>query len=214
MSKTKSTKKYKLNPLAIVALVLCALIAVYCGTTAWLTSGTPLNPLRLTSLQDFVYTVETSTNGGTSWSAQSDVLEFIVDNSGNLVNKSDNTKKLTDYSFKAVQDGNGVAFARIRVSQEWLKSDGTRLQGEYNLPFIVAESDKLFDNRFNDGFVYYKGAFPLSDNGVVVFSGFDTANFDTSAIPDGVTLRIDVTVDAVQFNRYQQFWGIDALPWR
>lgn len=214
MSKTKTTKKYKLNPLAVVALVLCALIAVYCATTAWLTSGVPLNPLRLTSLQDFVYTVETSVNGGTSWSEQTDVLEFIVDNSGNLVNKSDNTKKLTDYSFKAIQDGNGVAFARVRISQEWMKSDGTRLQGEYNLPFIVAENDKLFDNRFNDGFVYYKGAFPLSDNGVVVFSGFDCANFDASAIPDGVTLRIDITVDAVQFNRYQQFWGIEALPWR
>lgn len=214
MSKTKSTKKYKLNPLAVVALVLCALIAVYCGTTAWLTSGTPLNPLRLTSLQDFVYSIEVSTNGGENWAPQSGVLEFKVDSNGNLVNKNDNTKKVSDYSFRAVQEGNGVAFTRVRISQEWVKSDGTRLQGEYNLPFELATNDKLFDNRFNDGFVYYKGAFPLSNDGVVIFSGFDTANFDTSAIPADVTLRIDVTVDAVQFNRYQQFWGIDALPWR
>lgn len=212
MSKTKSTKKHKLNPLAVVALVLCALIAVYCGTTAWLTSGTPLNPLRLTSLQDFVYNIYVKTSSDTDWSLQTAPLEFTLNNSGELVTSSG--KKLSDYSFKAVQTGNGVAFTRVRISQEWIASDGTRLQGEYNLPFIVAESDKLFDNRFNDGYVYYKGAFPLSNDGVVVFSGFDTANFDTSAIPSDVTLRIDVTVDAVQFNRYQQFWGIDALPWR
>ncbi|MBR2956639.1 MAG: hypothetical protein IKL41_05995 [Clostridia bacterium] len=204
MSKTKSTKKYKLNPLAVVALVLCALIAVYCGTTAWLTSGVPLNPLRLTSLQDFVYSIEVSTNGGETWAPKSEVLTFAKEDIGNLAN----------VCFRVKQAGNGVAFTRVRISQEWVTSDGKRLQGEYNLPFIVAENDKLFDNRFTDGFVYYKGAFPISDEGVEIFSGFDFANFDTSAIPSGVTLRIDVTVDAVQFNRYQQFWGIDALPWR
>lgn len=212
MSKTKSTKKYKLNPLAVVALVLCALIAVYCGTTAWLTSGAPLNPLRLTSLEDFVYNIYVKTPSDTDWSQQTEPLEFTLNTSGELVTSSG--KKLSDYSFKAVQSGNGVAFTRVRISQEWVKADGTRLQGEYNLPFIVAENNKLFDNRFNDGFVYYAGAFPLSDDGVEVFSGFDTSNFDTSAIPSDVTLRIDITVDAVQFNRYQQFWGIDTLPWR
>lgn len=204
MGKSKNTKKYKLNPLAVVALVLCALIAVYCGTTAWLTSGTPLNPLRLVNLQDFVYTIDVSTDGGKTWDSKEDVLTFAKNDIGNLSN----------VCFKVKQTGNGVAFTRVRISQEWIASDGKRLQGEYNLPFIVAENDKLFDNRFNDGFVYYEGAFPINDEGVEIFSGFDSANFDSSAIPDGVTLRIDITVDAVQFNRYQQFWGIDALPWR
>ena len=220
MSKTKTTKKYKLNPLAVVALVLCALIAVYCGTTAWLTSGTPLNPLRLTSLQDFAYTIQVSTDGGTNWAPQTGVLEFAVDANGNLVNKADSNKKLSDYSFKIVQEGNGVAFTRVRVSQEWVVLDTNgnvtqRLQGEYNLPFVIADEAKFFDNRFNDGYVDYKGAFPANGE-AVVFSGFNTANFDTSVIDteDNITLRIDVTVDAVQFNRYQQFWGIETLPWR
>lgn len=215
MSKTKSTKKYKLNPLAVIALVLCALIAVYCGTTAWLTSGVPLNPLRLTSLQDFVYSIYVKTPSDTDWSQPSGPLEFTVDSNGNLVNKADNTKKISDYSFKVVQTGNGVAFARVRISQEWV-ADGTRLQGEYNMPFDLAVNDKLFDNRLNDGYVYYAGAFPVSEDGVVIFSGFDIANFDTSALSaySDVTLSIDVTVDAVQFNRYQQLWGMDSLPWR
>ncbi|MBQ6932180.1 MAG: hypothetical protein IJN38_08640 [Clostridia bacterium] len=210
MSKTKSTKKYKLNPLAVVALVLCALIAVYCGTTAWLTSGVPLNPIRLVSLEDFAYTIEVSTDGGATWAPQDDVLTFEKSEIGNLAN----------VCFKVKQTGNGVAFTRVRISQEWVVLDNSgkvteRLQGAYNLPFELAENnDKLFDNRSNDGFVYYAGAFPLNNNGVEIFSGIDMGNFDTSVIEDNVTLHIDVTVDAVQFNRYQQFWGIDTLPWR
>ena len=222
MSKTKTTKKYKLNPLAVVALVLCALIAVYCGTTAWLTSGTPLNPLRLTSLQDFVYTIEYSTDGA-NWKENDGPIAFKLNSSKELVtagnvttatpNNIVNDIKLSDLQFRVVQEGNGVAFTRVRVSQEWVGPNNTRLQGEYNLPFIISDETKLFDNRFNDGHVYYKGAFPANGE-EVIFSGFDSANFDTSAIPDGVTLRIDLTVDAVQFNRYQQFWGIATLPWR
>lgn len=219
MSKTKSTKKYKLNPLAVVALVLCALIAVYCGTTAWLTSGTPLNPLRLTSLQDFAYTIKVTYEENPEdddWILQNEELTFSLNEAKELVDK--NGEKLSDIQIKVIQEGNGVAFTRVRVSQEWVVLDENkivtqRLQGEYNLPFVVADETKLFDNRFNDGHVYYKGAFPANGE-AVIFSGFDSANFDTSAIPDGVTLSIDVTVDAVQFNRYQQFWGIDALPWR
>ncbi len=211
MSKSKNTKKFKLNPLAVVALVLCALIAVYCGTTAWITSGVPLNPLRLTSLQDFAYTIYVKTTDS-DWVPQSAPLEFKVNESGKLVTAAG--KEISDYSFKAVQTGNGVAFARVRISQEWVAADGIRFQGEYNMPFIVADKDKLLDNRFNDGYVYYKGAFPVGGVGVEFFSGFDKANFDTSAIPENVTLRLDITVDAVQFNRYQQFWGMDKLPWR
>lgn len=231
MSKTKSTKKYKLNPLAVIALVLCALIAVYCGTTAWLTSGVPLNPLRLTSLQDFVYSIEYSTDGE-NWKENDGPIAFKLNPSKELVTAGNKTTATPDniadninlsvVQFRVKQSGNGVAFTRVRISQEWVVLDDSgevtqRLQGEYNLPFELATNDKLFDNRVNDGFVYYKGAFPLSKDGVVVFSGFDTANFDTSAISaisDDVTLRIDVTVDAVQFNRYQQLWGMDSLPWR
>ncbi|MBQ8027603.1 MAG: hypothetical protein IJ261_05750, partial [Clostridia bacterium] len=53
-SKEKKNKKFRLNPLAIVALVICALAVVYTATTAWLT-GEPLNPIRFTTLEDFDY---------------------------------------------------------------------------------------------------------------------------------------------------------------
>lgn len=207
MSKTKTTKKFKLNPIAVIAVVLSALVAIYCVTTAWLTSGTPLNPLRLMNLQDFQYTVYVydSQNGG-EWVEQTEPLTFDADEINTLPN----------YRFKIVQQGSGVAFTRVRISQEWKLADGSRLQGEYNMPFKVAENKELFDNRLTDGYVYYMGAFPVGGDGVEIFSGFDSANFDTSALTayGDITLSIDVTVDAVQFNRYQQLWGMDSLPWR
>lgn len=201
MTRSDKTKKFKLNPVVIVALVLCALIAVYCGTTAWLTGGAPVNPIRFLALEDFEYTIEVSADGGTSWTEAENVITF---------SKSD-LENLENYRFRVKQTGNGAAFARVRLSHEWKKGD-VRLQGEYNLPFIV-NNEELYDNRVNDGYVYYAGVFPVNEE-TEIFSSFDTANFDSSAITDDVTLSINITVDAVQFNRYQQHWGMDALPWK
>ncbi|MBQ3602294.1 MAG: hypothetical protein IJA02_00475 [Clostridia bacterium] len=213
MSKTKTTKKFKLNPLAIVALVLCALVAVYCGTTAWITSGAPINPWHLTQLDDFHFTVTPSSSNG--------VLTYT------FTKNNVDISQLSGLSFTVEKTGNGVPFVRFRVSHEWTavdaNGDTVRLQGEYNLPFKLGTDGKLYDNRSADGFVYYAGSFPTGeDEKVEVFSGFDTASFDMSAISvaldagtyQSVTLKIDFTVDAVQFNRYRQVWGMNTLPWR
>ena len=210
MSKTKTTKKFKLNPLAIVALVLCALVAVYCGTTAWITGGAPINPIAFTQLDDFQF----KTNHQ---------QVFTVTFTENPID----TSALEGLNFTVTKTGNGVAFVRFRVSHEWtaVDKDGNtvRLQGEYNLPFKLGSDEKLYNNKTEDGFVYYAGSFPAGEEKTVeVFSGLDTANFDTSAISaaldagtyTSVTLKINFTVDAVQFNRYRQVWGMETLPWR
>lgn len=209
MSKTKTTKKFKLNPIAVVALVLCALIAVYCGTTAWITSGPPISPLSLTQLEDFKFTITPASDGA---------LTYTYNFESSTNNIEEINAQLAALNFSATKAGNGVAFARFRVSHEWTatKTDGTtvRLQGEYNLPFNLAANDKLLDNRTQDGYVYYIGAFPKET--VQIFNGLDVSDFDTSALSNyaSVTLSIDFTVDAVQFNRYSQVWGIENLPWR
>lgn len=218
MSRTKTTKKFKLNPLAIVALVLCALVAVYCGTTAWITSGTPINPLHLTQLDDFYF--EIAGSGKTTTYTFENTKDEDINN-----NINNNLSQLSALKFTATKTGNGVAFVRFRLSHEWTAVDSegntVRLQGEYNLPFKLGTDAKLYDNRAADGFVYYEGSFPTG-TAVEVFSGLDTASFDISAISaalaagtyESVTLKIDFTVDAVQFNRYRQVWGMNALPWR
>ncbi len=206
MSKTKKTKKFKLNPIAIIALVLCAVVAVYCGTTAWITSGAPINPLRFVQLQDFDYVVEYSTDSST-WTVINGTVDLDYDDVSSLEN----------IKIRVTQNGSGVAFARLRLVHEWKITNGntvSRLQSEQNLPFKI-NSAEFYDNRSADGFVYHIGDFDENEPSVVV-DGFDSSSFDDSALSSysNLTLTLNVTVDAVQFNRYSQIWKIDALPWR
>ncbi len=207
MSKQKSNKKFKLNPIAVAALVLCALVAVYCVTTAWITGSAPLNPIRFAQLQDFTYNIEVSKDSGASFSTQTEVLTY----------KSSELSDLNNLQVRIQQVGSGVAYIRVRISHEWLvtESDGstTRLQGGQHLPFVLA--DGVYDNRDVDGYIYIPTI--LSDGETYsIIEGFDSASVDFSPLAErsDVQLNIDIQVGAVQFNRYRQIWGVDHLPWR
>ena len=83
------------------------------------------------------------------------------------------------------------------------------------MPYTL-NSDLFTDSRNSDGYIYHKGALEEKDGYVEVINGFDSANFDASSISSlsgTVELAVNVSVDAVQFNRYQQIWGMDSLPW-
>ncbi len=215
MSKTINKKKFRLNPFAIAALVLCVLIVLYCGTTAWITGGAPLNPIRFTQLQDFSYDIEVL---GIDVEEGEEPI-YLVNEQGNpampITYNKDTIDKIDNLRVNVTEVGNGIAYVRVKVSHEWLLSDGTRLQGALDLPLEFSES--FYDNRDKDGYIYYKGAMPVNES-VAFITGFDSANFDVSAFDNetygNMKLRIDVYVDAVQFNRYRQIWGIDGLPWR
>ena len=210
---TKQNKKFKLNPLAIVALVICALAVIYCATTAWLT-GEPLNPLRLTTLEDFEYDVNV-------YFVQADgsTVAATPNANGSVAVNVDYTnpsseKYVGKLRVEIKQNGNGVAFTRVKISHEWFdESTDTRLQGAAYLPYEI-NTENFADKRNVDGYIYYKGAVPVNDD-ITGISGFDTADFDVSAVSSmsNVSLNINVTVDAVQFNRYQQIWDKDSLPW-
>ncbi len=201
MSKKANKKNKKLNPVAIAALVLCALIVVYCGTTAWITGGTPLNPARFIQLQDFDYAIA--------------VTGATVNQGEGIVFNEDNISSISDVRVGITQKGNGVAYMRVKISQEWLLTDGSRLQSELNLPFEL--SDDFYDNRSVDGYIYYKGTM-VPGQEYQLITGFDEASFDATAFDNdaykGLQLKVDVLVDAVQFNRYEAIWGLDSLPWR
>ncbi|MBQ3498379.1 MAG: hypothetical protein IJA87_04535 [Clostridia bacterium] len=222
----KNNKKFKLNPFAVVALVICALAVIYTATTAWLT-GEPLNPIRFTTLEDFdykmnvyflqddgtkIYVIQDSEDKGV-YTSLSGAIELNYSDSAapNYVSR---------LRAEIKQLGNGVAFSRVRVSHEWLyipsgSTEETRLQGDVNLPYTI-NNDEFADSRMTDGYLYHKGILDEGDGYIEVINGFDVANFDASAITalsGSVELSVNVTVDAVQFNRYQQFWGMTSRPW-
>ncbi len=221
----KKNKKFKLNPFAVVALVVCALAVIYTATTAWLT-GEPLNPIRFTSLQDFDYKMNVyfqQDDGTKIYVIQDseDKGEYTASSGAILLDYEDASAPnyVSRLRAEIKQLGNGVAFSRVKVSHEWLYTplDGekTRLQGEVNLPYTL-NAEKFVDKRMNDGYVYHIGSLDESKGYIEVVNGFDGANFDASAISalnGTVELSVNITVDAVQFNRCQQFWGTGSRPW-
>lgn len=221
----KQNKKFKLNPFAVVALVVCALAVIYSGTTAWLT-GEPINPIRFTQLEDFEYKMNVYflQDDGTKVYVVQDSADkgiYTASSGAVLLNYSDSSAENYVGRLRAdiKQVGNGVAFFRIKISHEILytPSEGaepTRLQGDPYLPYVI-NYDEFVDNRMSDGYIYHKG---ILDNGeeIEVVTGFDGAKFDfssISALSGEVELSVNITVDAVQFNRYQQFWGMSSRPW-
>ncbi len=222
---TKKNKKFKLNPFAVVALVVCALAVIYTATTAWLT-GEPLNPIRFTTLQDFDYKMNVyflQDDGTKTYVIQDSVDKGVYSSSAGAIKLDYTDSSAPNYVGKLraeiKQLGDGVAFSRVKVSHEWLYTpldgDETRLQGDVNLPYTI-NIDEFADNRMSDGYIYHKGIIEEGDGYIEVIQGFDGANFDASAISalsGTVELSVNITVDAVQFNRYQQFWGMTSRPW-
>lgn len=213
----KQNKKRRLNPLVIVALAICALAVIYSATTAWLTSSIP-NPIRFTQLEDFDYKMNIYFENG-----ESDVT-VVSDYDCNSAAISPIS---VDYSNPAAENyvdklrveirqvGSGVAYTRVRVSHEWINSVSGRLQGDSYLPYTVAAD--FVDKRDSDGYIYFNGVMSESEQYTAVIDGFNSSAFDASTVSSlsGETqLLINVSVDAVQFNRYQQIWGMDTIPWR
>ncbi len=212
---TKQNKKRRLNPLVIVALVICALAVIYSATTAWLTSSIP-NPIRFTQLEDFDYQMNVYFDGGNVVVSNFDCDSESIDPIS--VNYSDPSAAnyVGKLRVEIKQTGSGVAYTRVRVSHEWLNSVTGRLQGDSYLPFTV-NTEEFVDKRDSDGYIYFDGTMPANGDYMSVINGFDSAAFDASTVSSlsGETqLLINVSVDAVQFNRYQQIWGMDTIPWR
>ena len=49
----------------------------------------------------------------------------------------------------------------------------------------------------------------------MITDGFSAVNLDMEPFeaPTNATLKLVVEVDAVQINRYMQYWDIEKLPW-
>lgn len=212
---TKQNKKRRLNPFVIVALVLCALVVIYSSTTAWLTNSIP-NPIRFTQLEDFNYQVKIYFEGGETVATDFDVDSAAINPIEVNYTDSSAANYVGKLRVEIRQLGSGVAYSRVRVSHEWINSVSGRLQSDSYLPYTL-NTDSFVDKRDSDGYAYFDGSMSESDGYVAVISGFDSAKFDSSnvsALSGTTQLLINVSVDAVQFNRYQQIWGMNTIPWR
>lgn len=202
---------HKLNKRAVVIIVaIVALVAVVGSTFAWFVTRTSL------SQQFGINTFDVAADVYFLDSGKKVSAEDYTDENGLYILSLD--KEDVNYigNLRAGVTHTGAkACVRVTMNHQWTLADGTVAQHSVEIPYEF--SSLWYDNRNVDYSVYYMGEDLSGKAGFAkqdFITGFDTDSFDTSAIVDGVSLKLLIQVDAVQVNRYPQLWNIDTLPWK
>ena len=226
----ENTKKAKMRkPPTVVLIAIIALVVLMSGTLAWLTIGDAVTT-RIYSLSNFdayaeVYFMDGTTKTTPTKSDYDSIeVNYTDSNAPNYIGKL-----RVDAQFK----GRGFAYIRLKMVQQWQDGSDKILQSDavvpydINIPYLAEDTgdqNKWYDNRRDDFCLYFanrlsltNAAFPTdNDNYVkipVIVAGFDAVEMASIAPSDAVSLKTAFILEAVQVNRYPQFWGIDTLPW-
>lgn len=190
---------------AAVIICLVAVVAIVSGTLAWYSSTNSMTQLATLGTFNTTAYVQFDTKDGLVTAAPgSDGFYALSTNP-----QDDNY--IGNFKLHVVHKGYANSYVRVKMSVQWTMPDGTITQNVL-LPFTFAE--KWYDNRANDYCVYYTedtGLFASHDKSII--ESFDGEKFAQETLSETATPKLAVTVESVQINRYQQMWGIDALPW-
>ena len=216
-------KKDKLRrPPTAVLIAIITLVAIAGTTVAWLLAGTG-TLTRNFSLSNFNAEAVVWFEGGTmSQNTDKTISVDVVDtNAPNYIGKL-----RVDAKYK----GRGQAYIRLKMIQQWTDENGIILQSNVLLPYNISTpytgtsgpQSAWFDNRPDDYCLYYAQKLTSLENETyvnipVIIADPNPTQFAAklaAVVPRGtVNLKIAITLEAVQVNRYPQFWGIERLPW-
>ena len=123
--------------------------------------------------------------------------------------------------FDVKYKGRGTALIRVKSVHQFMR-DGKVVPMNSQVPYTISDlytsqdsgnQLKWQDNRANDYCLYLAAPVYGANNSTVytvnVISGINSG----FSVPSGTTLNAAFELQAVQVNRYKQFWGIDTLPW-
>lgn len=217
-------KKIKMRkPPTAVLVAIIAIVVFVSGTVAWLTVGDAVTT-RIYNLSNFdayaeVYFLDGVTKTTPTKGADGSV-EVNITNTGatNYIGKL-----RVDAHFK----GRGFAYLRLKTVQQWQDAGGKILQADTVIPYAIANpylaadtgnKNKWYDNRQDDYCIYYADRLKAANTPYtpmpIIIDGFKAAELAAIApTGTGITLKVTFTLEAVQVNRYPQFWGIETLPW-
>ena len=202
---------HKLNKKAVVIIVaIVAIVAVAGSTFAWFVTRTSLSQqfgLNSFDVAADVYFLD----GDKKVSAK----DYTDENGLYILSLNEEDANYIGNLRASITHTGAKACLRVTMNHQWTLADGTVAQHSVAIPYKF--SSLWYDNRDVDYSVYYMGEDLSGKAGFTnqdFITGFDAQAFDTSAIVDGVSLKLLIQVDAVQVNRYPQLWNIDALPWK
>jgi len=215
------------RPPSAVILAVIAVILTAAGTFAWLVLDDEVLT-RTFSLSNFDAYAKVYFDGSTN--------EENYRNADNSLSVDIDTPSAENYIGKlrvdALYKGRGRAYMRLKIVEQWKKDDGSTIKAvpaNISIPFNIAspyltgdtgDQAKWYDNRQQDYCLYYAMRLVGTNNTSydtipVITAGFDQSAFAANYLRDtaGLTLDLSIELQAVQINRYPQFWGIDSLPW-
>ena len=192
--------------LAAIIVSLVAVIAIVSGSLAWYTTTNSLQQSgKLFGFKTEAYVYFKLSDGSTVKAKPDEKGLYKLSLDSNAKNYVGNLR------VNVIQKGSAKAYTRVKMNVEWVMPDGTVTQN-IMLPFKFA--DKWFDNRSEDYCVYYVDSSDLNQKyDQSIITGFDEGSFIAGSLTQSASPEIAISVESVQINRYQQFWGIDKLPW-
>lgn len=144
------------------------------------------------------------------------VFPFTADSSG--VFTLTEAEYSSGFNLSVEYKGLGKSYIRILIQESWIYEDASGTQTVVmasGISTYTPASSDIVDNRPADGYVYIKG--PTNTGSDTVYTTIPVITGATKpAFPAGTTVthvKISIKVDAVQYNRYEQFWGPGSLPY-
>lgn len=153
-----------------------------------------------------------------------------ADDLGNIkISSESDARYLGKLKYKVSYEGISPAYIRVRILEQWVDNKTDTI---LDAPFTdyQLQGDQWYDNRANDYCYYLKEpagptvvtSSALTTSGspigistekreIVLFDGVDMSGVQGSDSSTKLTLIIQV--EAVQPNRYREFWNMEHLPW-
>jgi len=211
------------KPAAALIIALVAIVVAVSTAVAWLIISTDYSPERYLSLSNFdAYAEVYFDNAGKKTPVRDSLGAIEVDLTGTYPDKYIGNQRV-DAKYK----GLGAFYLRLKMTQQWTdNTTGKVLQANAALPYKIGGTpydietggpqDAWFDNRLDDFCIYYADKIQVANANYItkpiIIEGMDITAFNAMK-PAGATLKVSFALEAVQINRYPQFWGIDSLPW-
>ncbi len=193
--------------IAVLIICLVAVIGIVSGSLAWYSSTNSITQIgTLAGFRTKANVYLQNENGETVGVPKDEKGLYVLSSDPEDFNYIGNLR------INVIHKGYANSYVRVKMGIQWTMPDGTVTQNVL-LPFEFA--DKWYDNRENDYCIYYTedtGLFENYDKSII--TAFDGEKFAAETLTADAEAHISVSVEAVQINRYQQVWGIEALPWK
>lgn len=217
MIKVKTTNRVRMSIVTIAVISLIAVLLFFAAnqTRAWLW---PVEEAENSvGVSDFKVK-------GTAYFGNREVTD--LDN----ISISDTTseKYLGDLKYVVTYEGISPAYVRVRILEQWVDKSSDTIRDAAFTDYKVSGSGIWYDNRKQDYCYYYQANSGMlqadlnvltgdiaditaGKKEIVVFDGVDMTDITASDV--NTQLKLIIQVEAVQPNRFREFFEIQKLPW-